>query len=61
MAVEQIHHGLYSSALAAVEKSKDLPAAAIYVCSVCGNTVTGSVPDKCSVCGAPKARFAEVK
>lgn len=61
MAVEQIHHGLYSGALAAVEKGKDLPAAAIYVCAVCGNTVTGDVPDKCPVCGAPKAKFAEVK
>lgn len=61
MAVEQIHHGLYMSALTAVEKGKDLPSAAIYVCAICGNTVTGSAPDKCPICGAPKAKFAEVK
>lgn len=61
MAVEQIHHGLYSGALAAVEKGKDLPAATVYVCAVCGNTVTGDAQDKCSVCGAPKAKFVEVK
>jgi len=61
MAVEQIHHGLYSTALAGVEKGKDLPAAPIYICTVCGNTVTGNAQDKCSVCGAPKARFVEVK
>ncbi len=61
MAVEQIHHGLYTSALAAVEKGNDLPPAAIYVCVVCGNTVTGNAPDKCPVCSAPKAKFDEVK
>ena len=61
MAVEQIHHSLYAIALSTVEKGKDLPSAAIYVCGICGNTVTGIAPDKCPVCGAPKARFAEVK
>ena len=61
MAVEQIHYGLYANALSAVEKGKDLPPAAIHVCGICGNTVSGSAPDKCTVCGAPKARFAEVK
>ena len=61
MAVEQVHHGLYSNALSAVEKGKDLPAAAIFVCAICGNTVLGNAPDKCPVCGAPKARFAEVR
>jgi rubrerythrin len=61
MAVEQIHHGLYASALASVEKGRDLAAAPIYVCGVCGNTVSGSAPDKCPICGALKAKFAEVK
>jgi len=61
MAVEQIHHGLYSGALASVEKGKDLPAAAIYLCGVCGNTVSGGAPDRCPVCGALKAKFSEVR
>jgi len=61
MAVEEIHHGLYSKALEAVKGGKDLPAAAIFVCGVCGNTVLGQAPDKCPVCGAPKSRFSEVK
>lgn len=61
MAVEKIHHSLYSDALAAVEQGKDLPATAVYVCSVCGNTVYGAAPDKCPICGVPKARFVEVK
>jgi len=60
LAVEEIHHGLYSGALAAVQGGTDLPAAAIHVCPVCGNTVEGAVPDQCSVCGIPGARFSEI-
>ena len=57
MAVEKIHHGLYTQALKWIGESKDMPQADIYVCSVCGNTVTGSAPDKCPICGAPKDKF----
>jgi rubrerythrin len=61
MAVEKIHHGMYSQALKSVEAGMDLPAAKIFVCQVCGNTVTGNAPDKCPICGVGKDRFAEVK
>ena len=39
MVVEEIHHGLYKDALNTIEAGSDLPAAKIYVCAVCGNTV----------------------
>jgi rubrerythrin len=61
MAVEQIHYNLYSEAKKAVAGGKDLPAAAVFVCEICGNTVTGKAPDKCSVCGAGAAKFSEVR
>ncbi|MBI3985300.1 MAG: rubrerythrin family protein [Lentisphaerae bacterium] len=61
LAVEKIHYGLYNEAKAALKSGKDLPAQTIFVCGVCGNTVPGAAPDKCSVCGAPKAQFAEIK
>jgi rubrerythrin len=61
MAVEKIHHGLYGEARKALAASKDLSAQSIYVCSICGNTVLGGAQDKCSVCGAPKDKFFEVK
>ena len=61
MAVEQIHHGLYTEALNTFKTGRDLNAAAIYICPVCGNTVIGSIPDKCSICGVPKDKFVEVK
>jgi rubrerythrin len=61
MAVEQTHHKLYSEALKSVEGGKDLPAAAIYVCPVCGHTEVGGAPERCPVCNVPKDKFVEVK
>ncbi len=61
MAVEKIHHDLYGQAIASLKGGQDLPAAAIYVCPVCGNTVVGSIPDKCPICNVPKDKFVEVK
>ena len=60
LAVEEIHHGLYSKALESVKAGNDLPAAKIYVCPVCGNTVEGDVPDTCPVCGVPGTKFKEI-
>ena len=61
LAVEGTHHNLYSDALATLKAGKDLSAASIYVCPVCGHTVIGGAPDKCPVCGAAKDKFFEVK
>ena len=60
LAVEEIHHDLYSKALAAVEAGIDLEAAPIYVCPVCGNTIEGSAPEKCPICNVPGEKFAEI-
>ena len=60
LAVEEIHHNLYSKALEAVKGGGDLPAASVYVCSVCGNTVENDIPDTCPVCNVPGSKFAEV-
>lgn len=60
MAVEKTHHGLYGKALEALAKGRDLDAAKIQVCDVCGHTVLGEAPDKCPVCGAGKNKFKEV-
>jgi rubrerythrin len=61
LAVEEIHYGLYTEALEAVKSGKDLPAADIFVCEVCGNTVIGEAPDVCPVCGARHERFTKVE
>jgi rubrerythrin len=60
LAVEEIHHGLYSKALEAVKTGSDLPTTSIYVCPVCGNTVEDSAPDACPVCNVPGSRFMAV-
>jgi len=61
LAVERIHHGLYTQALRAHRADQDLPAGPVWVCPVCGNTVCGDVPDPCGVCGVAGSRFFEVK
>lgn len=61
MAVEQTHHRLYSEALESLKAGKDLPAADIFVCEVCGHTVVGEAPDECPVCGSKRERFSKVE
>lgn len=60
MAVEEVHHGLYQKALAAVKAGHDLAEAKIWVCPVCGDTFVGEAPDTCPVCGAKRAAFLEI-
>ncbi|NEX14211.1 MAG: rubrerythrin [Prosthecochloris sp.] len=60
LAVEEIHHGLYSKALDAVKAGSDMSAAKIYVCPVCGNTVENTVPDTCPICNVPGSKFFEI-
>ena len=60
LAVEKIHHDLYSNAAQTLTAGTDLPSAKIFICGVCGNTVMDSAPEKCPICGAPQARFEEV-
>jgi rubrerythrin len=60
MAVEEVHHGLYSQALEAVQAGNDLPEAPIYVCPVCGDTFVGEAPEKCPVCSTPSSKFESI-
>lgn len=60
LAVEEIHHGLYSKALEAIQGGSDLSATSIYVCPVCGNTVEGGAPDTCPICNVPGSKFFEI-
>jgi rubrerythrin len=57
MAAEKVHAGIYERAKTAVERGKDIEYKPIHVCSICGFTMEGDAPDKCPVCGAPKAKF----
>ena len=55
--VEKIHAELYQKALNNLGKNETVD---YYVCQVCGNTVEMEAPDKCTICGAPKARFVKI-
>jgi rubrerythrin len=57
--VEIIHESLYKAALEALQGGK-AQAQEYFVCQLCGNTVEDEAPDKCPVCGAPKAQFLKV-
>jgi rubrerythrin len=58
--VEKIHHGLYEAALKLVNEGQAGVGKTYHVCQVCGMTVEGDTPDKCPVCGAPRAQFKKV-
>jgi rubrerythrin len=55
--VEQIHAKLFNKAIDALKKKKELEKVDYYVCGVCGNTIEGTPPDQCPICGAPKEKF----
>jgi rubrerythrin len=59
-AVEKVHGSLYDEAVKALEKGETFPQRAYYVCGQCGNTVAGTPPDKCPICGASKELFSKV-
>jgi rubrerythrin len=61
MAVEKVHHGMYSRAAEALKAGKDLPAAKLFVCPVCGNTVLDAAPEKCPICGVAGGMFVEIR
>jgi rubrerythrin len=54
---EKIHVGLYKKAKQAVDQGKDVDLGPIQICSVCGFTIEGGMPDKCPICGASRDKF----
>lgn len=58
--VEKIHYGLFQTALDNLNKGKAVDDKPFFVCQVCGNTVEGSAPDKCPICGASAKMFKRV-
>ncbi|MGE5279667.1 MAG: rubrerythrin family protein [Deltaproteobacteria bacterium] len=54
---EKEHAQLFRRAKEAVDKGKDTDVKKLYVCKVCGYTHEGDAPEKCPLCGAPKAKI----
>lgn len=59
--VEQIHHRLFQAALEALESGQAFTDEPYYVCPICGNTVEGSYPDRCPICGTPGSKFKKIE
>jgi rubrerythrin len=59
-AVEKIHAALYDRAMATLRQGQDMPAAPMWVCQVCGNTLENEPPEKCPVCGSSRDMFRRV-
>lgn len=49
--VEQIHYGLFKTALNMLRAEQVMDEKPFYVCQYCGNTVEGEAPERCPVCG----------
>ncbi|MFC1920757.1 rubrerythrin family protein [Chloroflexota bacterium] len=60
-AVEEIHHGFFEGLLKALNEETPIKEEPYYVCQVCGNTVPGEAPEKCSVCGAGSKAFKKIE
>ncbi len=57
---EKVHSELYAAAREVVEAGEDLAEARVWVCPVCGWTVTGDdLPERCPVCQALAKVFKE--
>jgi len=50
---EEVHARLYKEALEALDKTEEI---FYYLCPICGN-IEKSIPEKCSICGAPGSKF----
>ncbi len=59
--VEQIHHGLFETAMKAFDAGQQLKDEPYFVCPVCGNSGAGEAPEKCPICGAPGSSFKRVE
>jgi len=54
---EKTHAGLYTEAKETVDAGEDMEVGDIFICGVCGYTVTEEAPDVCPVCQAAKDKF----
>ncbi len=60
LAAETVHARLFAQALAALEAGENVSQMDVYLCPVCGDIEFGTPPEKCPICGAPKAKFQKI-
>jgi rubrerythrin len=57
VSAEKTHAAMYTEAKKAVDAGHDLKLGPVRICTNCGYTVEGGIPDKCPVCALGKDRF----
>ena len=58
LSAEKTHAALFQKAKLAIDSGRrDVDLGAIQVCTVCGWTHEGDIPDKCPICGVSKDKF----
>ena len=60
-AVEEIHYNMFQEMYKTIKANEPLKDEPYYVCPLCGNTVPGSPPDKCPICGALGKSFKKIE
>lgn len=55
---EMVHKEYFEEALQSIEANTDIAEEEMVVCSNCGYTMLGEIPERCPICGAPKSMFA---
>lgn len=56
---EKIHEVMYLDTKKSIDQGKDIEIGPIFICDVCGHTVTDEAPDFCPVCGAKIDKFTK--
>ncbi len=54
---EKVHADFYEKAIESLKQGEDIQVDNIHVCSVCGNTIAGDLPEKCPICGEGRDKF----
>ena len=57
LSAEKIHAEMYTNAKKAVDAGKDVELGPMRICTNCGHTIEGDLPDKCPVCGVGPERY----
>ena len=57
LSAENIHAAMFTQAKEAVDSGKDVKLGPVQICSVCGHTIEGDLPDRCPICGAVKEKY----
>jgi rubrerythrin len=54
---EKIHSAMFSKAKQYVDQGEDMELGDVQICTICGHTVEGPIPEICPICGVTQEHF----